>query len=252
MKVFFVGAGPGDPELLTLKAARRLSSCSICIYAGSLVSEGVMALVPEKAARYDSASMSLQEIVTVFKDAKERDIDVVRLHSGDPSIYGAIREQMNALDGLCIPYEVIPGVSAFQAAAAALPAELTAPEVAQTVVLTRTSGRTPLPEEQSLEKIAVTGATLCIFLSGHKIEEVAEALIGRYGADCPAAVVYHASWPDEKIIRGTLNEIASASAEAGIGQTAIILVGRALGRDIPVSKLYDAGFSHKFRKGEKD
>ncbi len=251
MKVFFVGAGPGDPELLTLKAARLLANCRICIYAGSLVSPAVMDVVSKDAERHDSAAMNLPEIIRVCRDAKERGIDVVRLHSGDPSIYGAIREQMNELDRLDIPYEVVPGVSAFQAAAAALPAELTAPEVAQTIILTRTSGRTPLPEEQSLENIARTGATLCIFLSGHKIGETADILIPRYGADCPAAVVYHASWPDEKIIKGTLADIASRSAGAEIGQTAIIIVGRALARDIPASKLYDAGFSHKFRRGEK-
>lgn len=250
MKVYFVGAGPGDPELLTVKAARLLSNCRICIYAGSLVSPGVMALVSQSADRYDSAAMSLPEITAVFRDAQEKNTDVVRLHSGDPSIYGAIREQMNELDRLGISYEVVPGVSAFQAAAAALPAELTAPEVAQTIILTRTPGRTPLPEKQSLEIIAATGATLCIFLSGHKIGEVAETLIPFYSADCPAAVIYHASWPDEKVIRGTLDDIASKSADAEIGQTAIILVGMAIGRDIPASKLYDAGFSHKFRKGE--
>jgi precorrin-4/cobalt-precorrin-4 C11-methyltransferase len=149
MKVVFVGAGPGDPGLLTIKARIILEKCRIIIYAGSLVSPDVMSLVPACAERHDSAAMSLEEIIAVCEKARDRDIDVVRLHSGDPSIYGAIREQMNELDGLGIPYIVIPGVSAFQAAAAALAVELTAPEVSQTVILTRTSGRTPLPEEQS-------------------------------------------------------------------------------------------------------
>jgi precorrin-4/cobalt-precorrin-4 C11-methyltransferase len=252
MKVFFVGAGPGDPELLTAKAERLLRRCRICIYAGSLVSPGVMALVNPGAEQHDSAKMSLEEIAAVFRDARERDVEVVRLHSGDPSIYGATREQMNELDRLGIPYEVIPGVSAFQAAAAALKAELTAPEVAQTVILTRTSGRTPLPEEQELEKLGRTGATLCVFLSGHKIGEVAEALAPHYGADCPAAVVYHASWPDEKIVEGTLGDIAGKSELAEMGQTSIIIVGRALARSVPASKLYDAAFSHRHRKGKKD
>jgi len=250
MKVFFVGAGPGDPELLTVKAARLLTNCRICIYAGSLVSPGVMDIVSESAERYDSATMSLDEITQVCGDAKEKNIDVVRLHSGDPSIYGAIREQMNELDRLGILYEVCPGVSAFQAAAATLRAELTAPEVAQTIILTRTGGRTPMPKEQELENLARSQATLCIFLSGHKIEEVVASLTSSYGGDCPCAVVYHASWPDEKIIEGTLDDIAGKVRGADIGQTSVIIVGRALGRDIPASKLYDAAFTHKFREGK--
>ncbi len=224
----------------------------ICVYAGSLVSPGVMALVHPGAERHDSAKMPLEEILAVFEEAKKRGLDVVRLHSGDPSVYGATREQMNGLDRLGIAYEVVPGVSAFQAAAAALKAELTAPEIAQTVILTRTSGRTPLPEEQELEKLGRSGATLCIYLSGNRIDGVAKTLIPRYGADCPAAVVYHASWPDEKMVKGTLGDIAGKAKRAGTGQTSLIIVGRALGRDIPASKLYDAGFSHQFRDGKKD
>ena len=250
MKVFFVGAGPGDPELLTVKAARLLTNCRICIYAGSLVSPGVMDLVSGNSERYDSAAMSLEEIIRVCRDAKERNIDVVRLHSGDPSIYGAIREQMNELDRLGILYEIVPGVSAFQAAAAALRAELTAPEVAQTIILTRTGGRTPMPAEQELENLARSQATLCIFLSGHKIEEVVGALTASYGGDCPCAVVYHASWPDQKIIEGVLKDIAGKVRVTDIGQTSVIIVGRALGRDIPASKLYDAAFTHKYREGK--
>ncbi|OPY86909.1 MAG: Cobalt-precorrin-4 C(11)-methyltransferase [Syntrophaceae bacterium PtaU1.Bin231] len=250
MKVVFVGAGPGDPGLLTVKARNILKKCRIIIYAGSLVSPDVMSLVPARAERHDSAVMSLAEIIDVCEKARDRDIDVVRLHSGDPSIYGAIREQMNKLDDLGIPYRVVPGVSAFQAAAAALAAELTAPEVSQTVILTRTSGRTPLPEGQELGKLAAAKATLCIFLSGHKIEDTVQTLVPHYGTDCPAAVVYHASWPDEKIIRGSLEDIAGKVKKAGLGRTSIILVGRALSRDIPPSRLYDAGFCHGFR-GEK-
>jgi precorrin-4/cobalt-precorrin-4 C11-methyltransferase len=250
MKVFFVGAGPGDPELLTVKAARLLTNCRICIYAGSLVSPGVMDIVSENAVRYDSAAMSLEEIIRVCRDAQEKNIDVVRLHSGDPSIYGAIREQMNELDQLGIAYEVCPGVSAFQAAAAALRAELTAPEVAQTIILTRTGGRTPMPEEQELKNLARSQATLCIFLSGHKIEEVVAKLTASYGGDCPCAVVYHASWPDEKIIEGVLADIAEKVQGTDIGQTSLIIVGRALSRDFPASKLYDAAFTHKFREGK--
>jgi precorrin-4/cobalt-precorrin-4 C11-methyltransferase len=251
MKVFFVGAGPGDPELLTVKAARLLTNCRICIYAGSLVSPGVMDMVSGNSERYDSAAMSLEEIIRVCRDAKERNIDVVRLHSGDPSIYGAIREQMNELDRLGILYEIVPGVSAFQAAAAALRAELTAPEVAQTIILTRTGGRTPMPAQQELENLARSQATLCIFLSGHKIEEVLGALTASYGGDCPCAVVYHASWPDQKIIEGALEDIAGKVRATDIGQTSVIIVGRALGRDIPASKLYDAAFTHKYREGKE-
>src|SRR5512137_2968021 len=173
MIVHFVGAGPGDPELLTRKAERLLRNCRICIYAGSLVSPGVLALIPNKAEKHDSAGMTHGEVIALCKSARDRGIDVVRLHSGDPSIYGAIREQMNALDGLGIAYDVCPGVSSFQAAAAALCTELTAPEVSQTIILTRAAGRTPLPPEQELDRIARTQATLCIFLSVGKIGEVA-------------------------------------------------------------------------------
>ena len=250
MIVYFVGAGPGDPDLLTLKAERLLKNCRICIYAGSLVSPGVMDIVAADAKRYNSAQMSLKEIIALCRDARKRGVDVVRLHSGDPSIYGAIREQMNELDGLNIPYQVVPGVSAFQAAAAAIPAELTAPEVAQTIIITRTSGRTPLPAEQELEKLARAQATLCIFLSGLKIAETADALLSSYGKDCPVAVVYHASWPDQKIVTGTLEGISEKVRLAGIGQTSLILVGRALSREIPASKLYDASFTHQFREGK--
>lgn len=251
MIVHFVGAGPGDPELLTRKAERLLRSCRICVYAGSLASPEVLALIPAEAERHDSARMSHDEVVAVYRDAEARGIDVVRLHSGDPSIYGATREQMNALDALGVSYDVCPGVSAFQAAAASLCTELTAPEISQTVVLTRTAGRTPLPEEQELDRIARTHATLCLFLSVAKIGEVAETLAGHYGSDCPAAVVHRASWPEERIIRGTLADIAAKTEAAGIDATAMIVVGRALSRDIPASKLYDPAFSHGFRKAKK-
>jgi len=249
MKVFFVGAGPGDPELLTIKAERLLRNCRCCIYAGSLVSPGVIAILPERAEKYDSASLSLEEIVSIIQKAQTEGIDVVRLHSGDPAIYGAIREQMNELDRLGISYEVVPGISSFQAAAAALQTELTAPEVAQTIILTRTSGRTPLPREQELDRLAQTQATLCIFLSTDQIDKVANTLAQYYGGDCPAAVVYRASWPEQKIIKGSLDDIAAKTISEGIKRTAMIIVGRALSRDIPASKLYDQGFSHGYRLG---
>jgi precorrin-4/cobalt-precorrin-4 C11-methyltransferase len=249
MKVIFVGAGPGDPELLTVKAARLLRSCRCCIYAGSLVSPRVLAMLPADAKKHDSAALALPEIVELCHQAKKQNINVVRLHSGDPSIYGAIREQMNELDKLGIGYEVVPGVSSFQAAAAALKTELTAPEVSQTIILTRTSGRTPLPPEQELERLAQTRATLCLFLSAAKLGDITRALAKHYGRDCPIAVVYRASWSDQKIIRGTLADIAAKMAKQNIHKTAMIIVGRALSRDIPVSKLYNAAFTHGCRRG---
>lgn len=249
MKVIFVGAGPGDPELLTIKASKVLASCRCCIYAGSLVSPDVLSLLPSGAETYNSASMTLDEVVAVYRSALAKDMDVVRLHTGDPSIYGAIREQMNELDKLGISYEVIPGVSSFQAAAAALKTELTAPEVSQTIILTRTAGRTPLPAEQDLEKLAASRATLCLFLSVGILGKQTDMLAKYYGKDCPAAVVFHASWPDQEILKGTLTDIASQVERAGISKTAMIIVGQALSRNIPASKLYDASFTHEYRKG---
>jgi len=249
MKVFFVGAGPGDAELLTRKAERLLRSCRFCIYAGSLVSPEVLALIPADAEKHDSAALSLQQTIALCLKARERGLDVVRLHSGDPSIYGAIREQMDELDAAGIDYEVIPGVSSFQAAAAALRTELTAPEVAQTIILSRVADRTPVPPEQELGRLAATHATLCLFLSVHKLESIARTLTAHYGAECPAAVVYRASWPDQQIVSGTLADIAAKTAAARISKTALIFVGRALERGLPASKLYDASFSHGHRRG---
>jgi precorrin-4/cobalt-precorrin-4 C11-methyltransferase len=250
MTVIFVGAGPGDPELLTVKAQRLLRECRVCVYAGSLVSPQVLALLPAGAARHDSASMHLEEIVTVFRRAHENDVDVVRLHTGDPSIYGAINEQMRELETIGIPYEVVPGVSAFQAAAASWKTELTEPGGAQTIIISRVAGRTPVPEAQSLEALARTGATLCLYLSVHKIGEIANTLSPHYGADCPVVVVFHASWPDERTISGTLEDIADRMAGAEVSRTAVVLVGRALGREGEDSKLYDRTFTHGFRQGE--
>jgi len=247
--VTFVGAGPGDPELMTLKAARLLRECQCCIYAGSLVSPEVLSLLSEDCEKHDSAEMTLEQTTEACREAVARGLSVVRLHSGDPSIYGATREQMNELDSLGIAYEVVPGVSSFQASAAALKTELTAPEVSQTIILTRDSGRTPLPPEQELSKLGASHATLCVFLSVHGIGKVVAALLPHYGEICPAAVVYRASWPDQQIIRGTLADIATKVKQAGISRTAMIVVGQALARDIPVSKLYDAGFTHGYRKG---
>nr|WP_320132670.1 precorrin-4 C(11)-methyltransferase [uncultured Holophaga sp.] len=248
MKVWFVGAGPGDPELMTVKAQRLLQGAKVCVYAGSLVNPQVLEHLPADCERHDSAAMNLEQTTAVCADARKRGIDVIRLHSGDPSIYGAIREQMDELDALGIEYSVVPGVSAFQASAAALCAELTVPELSQTIVLSRTKGRTPMPEWQDLPQLAALRASLCLYLSAHKIAEVAAELIPFYGADCPAAVVHKASWPDEKVYKGTLATIGELTE--GVNMTALILVGPALARGHAKSKLYDATFAHGFRNAD--
>ncbi len=250
MKVIFVGAGPGNPALLTVKAKELLENCVCSVYAGSLVSGEVVSLISSSAEKYDSAGMNLDDIVAVYKEAKEKEIDVVRLHTGDPSIYGAILEQMNELDKLGIVYEIVPGVSSFQAAAAALKIELTVPEKSQTIILTRIAGRTPVPESQDISELAKSGATFCIFLSVQDISGVVDKLLPHYGAGCPSAVVYRASWPDQQIVRGLLCDIAKKTIDNGIKKTAIIVVGDALSREHAVSKLYDRNFSHQYRKAE--
>jgi precorrin-4/cobalt-precorrin-4 C11-methyltransferase len=249
MKVFFVGGGPGDPELLTVKALRLLRTCQCCVYAGSLVSPQVLDELPPDATRYDSAGMTLAQVVEVCRHAQREGRNVVRLHSGDPSIYGAINEQMRQLDELGIDYEVVPGVSSFQAAAAALKTELTAPEISQTIILTRCGGRTPLPADQELDRLARAHATLCIFLSADRIAELAQTLVPHYGSDCPIGVVYRASWPEQKIIRGTLADIAAKADDEHISRTAMIIVGRTLEPSELVSRLYAGDFSHAYRKG---
>jgi precorrin-4/cobalt-precorrin-4 C11-methyltransferase len=252
MKVYFVGAGPGDPELLTVKAQRLLRETRCCIYAGSLVAPELIALLPPRAERHNSAGMTLEQIIAVCAAAHGQGLDVVRLHTGEPAIYGAIGEQMDALDRLGIAYEVVPGISSFQAAAAALKVELTAPEIAQTIILTRTPGRTPMPAAEDLARLAQSRATLCIFLSTEKIAQVTETLAESYGPECPAALVYHASWPDEKVVRGTLADIAGRIVAAEITKTAVFLVGYALARPLPhASKLYDKMFGHGHRQGDK-
>lgn len=253
MRVYFVGAGPGDPELLTVKAQRLLKDCRFCIYAGSLVSPAVLELLPVQAERYDSAALDLDQIVELFTAARTRGLDVVRLHTGEPALFGAIGEQMDALDALGIDYEVVPGVSSFQAAAAELRVELTAPDIAQTVILTRVAGRTPVPEPQSIQRLAASQATLCLFLSVDKIDEIVATLAPHYGEDCPAAVVFRASWPDQNVVRGTIGDIAARVREQGISRTAMVLVGHALQRPLPhASRLYDPQFTHGYRRKDPD
>lgn len=249
MRVYFVGAGPGDPELLTVKARKLLKGCEFCIYAGSLVSPEIISLINARAEKYDSAGMSLGQTTEAIQKARGKGVDVVRLHTGDPSIYGAISEQMNLLDQLGIAYEVVPGVSSFQAAAAALNVELTCPEISQTVILSRTSGRTLMPKHQDLETLAQSRSTLCLFLTIHKISEVAKQLENYYGQDCPVAVVYHASWPDQIVITGTIEDIAKKVEDSGITKTAMVIIGQALAKPNTESKLYDSRFTHGYRKG---
>jgi len=247
MTVYFVGAGPGDPDLLTVKSLRLITQCRVCVYAGSLVPDEITSLIPPEAERHDSAGLDLPRIIQVMAEADAKGLDTVRLHSGDPAIYGAIAEQMRELDRLGIEYEVVPGVSSFLAAAARLKTELTAPEISQTVILTRTAGRTPVPAGQELETLARSRATLCVFLSAGKLTEICPLLARYYEEDCPAAVVYKAGRPDEIVIRGTLGDIGPRVEEAGIMKTAMFIVGRVLAGDAPGSRLYDPAFSHGYR-----
>ena len=245
--VVFLGAGPGDPELLTLKGRRLLDDADLVVYAGSLVNPALLEGIG--AVCHDSAALDLEAIMTLLADGYRRGLRTVRLHTGDPAVYGAIREQMQWLDARAIPYEVVPGVSSVFAAAAALRTELTVPEVTQTVILTRQAGRTPVPERESLVRLAAAQATMCIFLSVSMMGRVVEDLrAGGYPVDTPIAVVERASWPDERMGRGTLANIAARVADSGIRKTAMIVVGPALSADSRVaSKLYDAAFSHEYR-----
>ena len=246
--IIFLGAGPGDPELITLKGRRLLDEADVIVYAGSLVNPALLDGV--RAEIHDSASLNLDEIMEIMVTASRAGRKIVRLHTGDPAIYGAIREQMQRLDREDIAYEVVPGVSSALASAAALKVELTVPEVTQTVIFTRQAGRTPVPEAESLRNLARIQASMCIFLSVSMMDKVSDELIqGGYPADTPVAVVEKASWPDQLIVRGTLEDIAEKIKKSAIRKTAMILVGRALADDATAaSKLYDAGFSHEYRK----
>ena len=248
--IYFIGAGPGDPELITVKGKRLIDEADIIIYAGSLVNPQVLSGAKESAEIYNSATMHLQEVLEVMKRGVKAGKKVVRVHTGDPSIYGAHREQMVELDKLGIPYEIVPGVSSFLAAAASLKREYTLPGVSQTVILTRMEGRTAVPEREQIEALAAHQTTMVIFLSVGEIVELGRRLqVGGYPADTPAAVVYKASWEDQKIVTGTLADIADKVKEAGIRKTALVTVGRFLGDTFELSKLYDAHFTTEFRQG---
>ncbi len=247
--VYFVGAGAGDPELLTIKGKRLIDNADVVIYAGSLVNPEVLKDVKKDCAVYDSACMNLEEVLDVMKAAEAEGKTTVRVHTGDSSIYGAIREQLDALDKLNIEHEVVPGVSSFLAAAAAMQKEYTLPDVTQTVILTRMEGRTPVPERESIEELAKHRATMVLFLSVGMIDELVMKLKTSYPETTPVAVVYKASWPDQKIIYGTLSDIAAKVKEAGIKKTALVTVGDFLGNEYELSKLYDKTFTHEYRQG---
>jgi precorrin-4/cobalt-precorrin-4 C11-methyltransferase len=249
MTVHFIGAGPGAPDLITVRGLRLIERCPVCLYAGSLVPREILAAAPPDARVIDTAPLSLDEILGHMIEAHRGGLEIARLHSGDPSLYGAMAEQMRRLAALGIPYDVTPGVPSFAAAAAALGCELTLPEVVQTVILTRTATRSsPMPEGEALERLAATGATLAVHLSVANLARVVRALVPAYGADCPAVVACRVSWPDQLLIRGSLADIRDKVKEARITRAALVLVGRALANgSAPESRLYAVDHHHLMR-----
>ena len=248
--IYFIGAGPGAADLITVRGAELLKKADVIIYAGSLVNPALLDYAKESCKIYNSAKMTLEEVTSVMKENKEK--EVVRLHTGDPCIYGAIREQMDILDREEMKYVSVPGVSSFIGAAAELNEEYTFPTVRQTVILTRMAGRTPVPEKEEISKLASHGATMVVFLTSTMLAELSERLIeGGYAPDSPAAIVYKATWPDEKVVRTTVKEIAKAAEENGINKMALIMVGGFLGSEYERSKLYDPSFTHLFREASK-
>jgi precorrin-4/cobalt-precorrin-4 C11-methyltransferase len=252
MTVHFIGAGPGAPDLITIRGRDLIAASPVCLYAGSLVPKALLGHCPDGARIINTAPMSLDEIIAEIVQATDTGQDIARLHSGDLSIWSALGEQLRRLDALNIPYTVTPGVPAFAAASAALARELTLPEVAQSVVLTRTSGRaSSMPETENLAAFAATRATLAIHLSIHVLEKTVATLIRAYGEACPVAVVFRASWPDEQIIRATLGTIVGEVQKTGIDRTALILVGEVLAaREFRESALYDSAYQRRFRGRE--
>lgn len=250
--VHIVGAGPGDPELITVKGQKYLQAADVIIYAGSLVNPALLKICKNDAAIYNSATMTLAEVVAVIEKAEQEGKMTVRLHTGDPSVYGAIQEQMDAFIKKGIAYDVVPGVSSCFAAAAALKQEYTLPGISQTVIITRNEGRTPVPDMEKLRKLASHQATMCIYLSITMLDKVvAELIAGGYAEDTPIAIVQKASWPEEKIVRGTLATIVNDIADKGIDRTAMIVVSRCLGADYELSRLYAPEFTHMFRKASQ-
>ncbi len=245
--VYFIGAGPGDPKLMTLRGKELVETADILIYAGSLVNKEVLQWRKETAEVHNSASMTLDEVIEVMDKGLQEDKTVVRVHTGDPSIYGAIREQIDRLETMGVESVVVPGVSSFVASAAAIKKEFTLPSVSQTVICTRLEGRTPVPEAEALEKLASHQASMAIFLSVQMIEKVVERLTVHYPVTTPVAVVQRATWEDQKIVMGTLETIARQVKEENITKTAQILVGDFLGDQYELSLLYDKSFSHEYR-----
>lgn len=250
-KVIFIGGGPGDPELLTVKAYKVIENAEIIIYAGSLVNKDILSCAREDATIHNSASLNLNEIIDLMESGVLEGKTVARVHTGDPAIYGAIGEQIRELDKKGIEYDIIPGVSSLFATAAALRSELTLPEISQTVIITRPEGRTPKPSKESISSLASHQATMCIFLGVHMIKNVVEDLLSHFPVDTPVGVVQKASWPEEIVVRGTLENISKKVVDAGIKKTAMIVVGPVLDPgDFKASKLYDATFKHEYRDSE--
>ena len=241
MKVYFIGAGPGHPDLLTLRAKSLIEQCPVILYAGSLVPDDVLQFARPETQIVNTASLNLEDIIAHFKQAAKAGQDIARLHSGDPSLYSAIAEQINHLKRLNIDYEIVPGVPAFAAAAAAMGQELTLPELNQTLIITRSAKRaSSVPEQQSLENLATSGATLAIHLSAKNTDDIETALIPHYGKDCPVIIAAHVSWPEEKCVRTTLSALTETIKEQAIERTAIIFVGQALNQEArKQSALYD-------------
>lgn len=250
--VHFVGAGPGAPDLITLRGAELLKQADVVIYAGSLVNPALLGLCKEECTIYNSAEMTLEQVLEVMRSAERDQKMTVRLHTGDPCLYGAIREQMDELERLHIEFDLTPGVSSFCGAASAAKAEYTLPDVSQSVIITRMAGRTPVPDRESIESLAAHGATMVIFLSAGMLEGLqAELLKGAYTEDTPAALVYKATWPEEKTVHCRLGDLAKAGRENRISKTALVLVGDFLGAKYERSKLYDPTFTTEFREAEK-
>ena len=251
--IHFVGAGSGGADLITVRGARLLGEADCIIYAGSLVNPDVLQYKSEHCAVYDSAGMTMEDVIAVMAENEKAGKTTVRLHTGDPSLYGAIREQMDELDKLGLPYDVTPGVSSFCGAAAALQAEYTLPEVSQSVIITRMAGRTPVPEGEALRKMASHGCTMVLFLSTGLLEDVEKELLagGAYTKDTPAAIVYKATWPDEKVFRCTVGTLAKTARENHITKTALITIGGFLGTEYERSKLYDPTFTPGYREASR-
>ena len=249
--VYFVGAGCGAPDLITVRGDRLLRRADVIIYAGSLVNPELLTTAKTSCEIYNSAVMTLEEVIEVMRQAEQEEKLTVRLHTGDPCLYGAIREQMDLLEELGLSYEIVPGVSSFCGAAAAVKAEYTLPDVSQTVIISRMAGRTPVPDREEIARLAEHQATMVLFLSTGLLEDLSVQLLrGGYSEDTPAALVYKASWPDEKVCRCTVGTLLQTAKENKISKTALVLVGRFLGDEYQRSKLYDPGFSHEFRKAE--